>query len=284
MTQYAAELCARGCDGLFVAASTGELPLLDQDERRALIAAARAGCPRDKTLYAGVSGMGVKQSIRYARDAAAEGADAAVIMAPFFIRLDQAELLRFATEIADASPLPVCLYHHLRMPTGFEVATVARLAEHPNIVALKDTSADEQRIGALLAAVSGTKLQVLQGSENLIHQTMQSGGQGCVTALAGIAPEWHRDLLAACRRGDDAEAARQQERITALWKMFLLEGTKRSFGHFLFTLKLAARMRGWIGSAASMVPGFEADAAFERAIEEHLRRCGFMELIAKDRL
>src|SRR5262245_55271032 len=83
----ATELTARGCDGIFIVSSTGGMPFIDENDRVKMIAAAREGCPKHKTLYAGISGMGLNQTLRFAKQAAAEGADAAVVMAPFFLRM-----------------------------------------------------------------------------------------------------------------------------------------------------------------------------------------------------
>ena len=114
MKRLAAFLTEHGCDGLFVAGSTGELPLLDEDDRRAIIAAACEGVGETATIYAGVSGTGLKQTLRYAKNAAADGAQVAVVMAPFFIKVRQSELLHYFKSLADESPIPVALYHHPR--------------------------------------------------------------------------------------------------------------------------------------------------------------------------
>ena len=93
------------------------MPFLDDEDRQRIVDTARQACPSDKTLYAGISGMGVKQTLRYASQAKAEGADAAVVMAPFFLRLSQNELLNYLTQIADGCPIPLCIYHHIAMRT-----------------------------------------------------------------------------------------------------------------------------------------------------------------------
>jgi 4-hydroxy-tetrahydrodipicolinate synthase len=268
------ELTARGCDGIFIVSSTGGMPFLDDDDRAAMIEAARQGCPREKTLYAGISGMGARQTIRFAQQAARQGADAAVVMSPFFLRLSQAELLRYFTEIADACPIPLCIYHHVAMPTPVEIETMARLAEHPNIVAIKDTSGNLERMQQLIKATAHTRLALLQGSEPIILGTMQAGGHGCVSALAGIAPEWHRDLLDAFGREDLKQAELAQSRISTLWKMFEFPQMRRSFGYFARSLALATRYRGWCQSAMTVVPGFEPDPQFDEMVEQHLRTCG----------
>jgi len=268
------ELTARGCDGIFIVSSTGGMPFLDDQDRVRMITAARQGVGCDKTLYVGISGMGAKQTIRFAKEAQRLGADAAVVMSPFFLRLSQAELLRYFVEIADACPIPLCIYHHVAMPTPLDVETMGRLAEHPNVVALKDTSGNLDRMQQLVKATRHTPLKLLQGSEPIILGTMQAGGHGCVSALAGIAPEWHRELLDAYRREDPKQAELAQARISTLWKMFEFPQMRKSFGYFARSLALATRYRGWCQSAMTVVPGFEPDPEFDQMVEQHLRACG----------
>jgi 4-hydroxy-tetrahydrodipicolinate synthase len=268
-----AEAAARGCDGLFVVSSTGGIAFLDEPERAKIIVAAREGCPKQKTLYAGISGMGLRQTLRYARQAAAEGADAAVVMSPFFLRLSQSELLGYFTDVADRCPIPLCVYHHVAMPTPIGVETVAKLAEHPNIVALKDTSGQMERMRQLVEATRHTDLVLLQGNEPDILETLQAGGHGCVSALAGVAPEWHHQLMAAFARSDLAQAQRCQQQISKLWQMFQLPHLKRSYSYFARSLAIAMRHRGWCESANTIVPRAETDAEFDAIVEEHLRGC-----------
>lgn len=277
-TRLAGILASHGCDGIFVVSSTGESVLLDDDERQSLIAAARLGCPADKSvLYAGVSGFGIKQMVRQTVTAAAEGADVAVVMAPFFARISQIELRTWVTAVADASPIPICFYHHWRMPTPFETETVAALARHPNIVAMKETSEDAERIFAVTSALVGTRVTLLHGNERLYLKTLAAGGHGCVSALATIAPEWHRQLLDAWRDEDELRAERIQQDITSLWQMFSLDQTRSSFSNFVFTLKYAAHLRGWLDSTACMVPGFVATTRFREEIARHIRTVGLLD-------
>jgi len=269
-----AEVTSGGCDGVFVVSSTGGMPFLDETDRLKIITAAREGCPREKTLYAGISGMGVVQTLRYAKQAAAQGDDAAVVMSPCFLRLSQSELLGYLTDVADGCPIPLCLYHHVAMPTTIEVETVARLAGHPNVVALKDTSGQMARMQQLVDATRHTDLVLLQGNEPMYLATLRAGGHGCVSALAGVAPEWHHQLEAAFAGDDDSEAQRLQQQITALWKMFELPQVRRSFSYFARSLALAMQYRGWCESAQTVVPGAETDPEFDRIVRQHLKDCG----------
>lgn len=271
MQRLAHTLIQQGCHGLFVLGSTGELPVIDEDDRRSLIAAAREGAGDAPLIYAGVSGLGVKQSIRYAQLASRDGANIAIVMAPFFIKLSQHELHAYITAIADASPIPVGFYHHLRMPSQFEADTVARLAQHPNIVVMKDTSLEAQRTSQLVQATASSDMAVFQGREVFLLSSLQSGAHGFVTALAGVAPEWHRSLFDAHHAGDHEQAHHFQERIANLARMFSFQEVQQSFAHFAYLLRYAAQQRGWIDNAHGMIPGFTPEPAFQRKIAAHLQ-------------
>ena len=270
LTTLVAHLRAGGVHEFFVVGSTGEAPLLDESERLTIIETVRGAAP-DGTIYAGVSGTGHRHAIRNARDAARAGADIAVLMSPFFVALDQPQLVAFSTAIADASPLPLALYHHLRMPTPFTVPTIAALAAHPNIVALKDTNgADHNRCAEILAATAGTPLKFFQGVEKLVLPTLAGGGPGCVVAQGNIAANLFRGLLAAWQAGDTARAEDWQRQIDALWEIFLRPEIKQSFAHFLHTMKLPLQRRGVIATTAGALPGVTFTPAFEQLIDDFM--------------
>lgn len=259
-----------GIDEYFAVSSTGESPLLDEPERLAIIETVRTAAP-DGMLYAGVSGTGHRHAIRNAREAARAGADVAVVMSPFFLTLDQPQMISFCSAIADASPLPVILYHHMRMPTALAIDTVSQLARHPNIVGLKDTNGGEHnRCAETLAATAGRPFRFFQGVEKLVLPTLRAGGHGCVVAQACIAPRLFRMLFDAWQAGQVERASELQAHIDAIWAIFAQPEVKRSFCHFLHTLKLPLHRRGILASTAGAVPGVQFDAEFERMITEFM--------------
>lgn len=276
MERLAGKLAQNGCDGVFIIGSTGEQPLLDDRERRALTEAARQGLGEDCTLYVGVSGAGPRQTLRYAQAAAADGADVVVVMAPSTFSFSQEELYAYVAGLADAGPLPVAIYHHLRMQTAFGVEITARLMEHPNVVAMKDTSTDMERFAELLPVAVATKTALMQGSERLLLESFRHGAAGCVTALAGLAPRWHANLFRACREGDDQAAETEQQRIDRLWEIFRFDEMKTSFSYFARSLKLGLVAQGWISTAANTMPGFVPDAAFDEKVRRHLIEVGLL--------
>jgi len=274
VASLAQTLVRKGCHGLFVVGSTGELPLLDEDQRREIVRAAREGAGSETVLYAGVSGMGVKQILRYCVNAAEDGADVAVTMAPFFLNTDQEELYAYISEIADGSPIPVAIYNHFRMPSQFGTDTIVRLAQHPNIVAIKDSSAFAANGIELASATKDLPLSIFQGREPYILETLAAGAQGCVSALANIAPEWHRDLYDAFQNDDIERATELQSKIISLARIFALDGVKQSFAHFAYTIRCAAQFRGWIKDTFGMTPGFIPKPELKSAVLGIMRECG----------
>ncbi|MGH8021110.1 MAG: dihydrodipicolinate synthase family protein [Opitutaceae bacterium] len=272
LTRLVTYLQQHGIDEFFVLGSTGESPLLDRRERLAIVETVRRASP-GSLVYAGISGTGHRHAIRNARECAEAGADVAVLMSPYFIALGQDHLVDYSRAVADDSPVPVALYHHLRMPTPFAVPTVTRLAAHPNIVAIKDTAgANANRCAEIVAATRGHSFLFLQGVEKLALPALAAGGHGCVVAQACIAPWLFRSLFDAWQAGERAQARELQQQIDALWEIFSKREVRQSFFHFLHTLKLPLKQRGVIESTAAAVPHVTFESAFEEMITSFMRR------------
>src|SRR5205823_5407504 len=125
--------------------TNGEAPLLDDDEADVVVDAARHAVPRDRTLLVGVGRESTKATITAARRAATLGADAVVVRTPSFFRahIPPAGFITHYLAIADASPVPVVLYNYPAF-TGVNLTAdlVGRVAEHPNVIGIKETSTD----------------------------------------------------------------------------------------------------------------------------------------------
>ncbi|EAQ78569.1 dihydrodipicolinate synthase [Blastopirellula marina DSM 3645] len=278
MRRLAELVSSQGCDGLFVLGSTGEMILLDESDRRAIVTAAAEGAAGAAAVMVGVGGYGVKQAIRFARFAQQDGADYAIAMAPFFQRLSQAELLGYFVELAEQSPLPIGIYHHLRMTTSVDVETFGELASHPNILLCKDTSNDLNRMRQLLAATEGQNFRVLQGIEMLILDSLNAGAHGCVSALAGIAPQWHRTLIDSFKSGNTENAQASHAQIAELTQLFQIPEIRISLAHQVHALKHSAKSLGLFERSASMLTKFQATREFEQAIENILLQSGLLTL------
>ena len=277
MKHLARILVEKGCHGLFVLGSTGELPFLDESQRREMVIAAREGAGEKAKIYAGISGTGIKQVIGYANNAARDGADVAIAMAPFFLKLDQTGLYEYITEIADKSPIPIGIYNHLRMPSTFDIDTIIRLAQHPNIVAMKDSSAEVSRGIELAQALQDLPLSLFQGREPFILETLVAGAAGCVTALANIVPEWHRELYDAIENGDMPTATDCQNKILSLSRIFRLDAMNQTFANFTYALRYVACARGYIENIYGMTPGLDPSPELTKSIMSIIQDCGLEE-------
>ncbi|HEX9279432.1 MAG TPA: dihydrodipicolinate synthase family protein, partial [Gemmatimonadales bacterium] len=156
LRQNITRLLEAGLDGIVVAGSTGEAPLLDADEQRRLVACARDAVPRDRRLFAGTGAESTREAVARSRAAAAAGADAVLVRPPgyFAAALTEAALVAYYRGIADACPVPVLVYNIPKYThVAIAPAVLEQLAAHPNIAGVKDSSGDIKNVGAYRAAV-----------------------------------------------------------------------------------------------------------------------------------
>lgn len=179
-----------GCAGVVVAGSTGEAALLDEDERRRLLTAARDVVPADKWLIAGVGAESTRQTIRRAADASSLGADAVLVVGPHYYPESSTPtaLLAHYRAVADASRAPVVLYSIPKyMHYAIPPAVVQELARHPNIIGIKDSGGDLGILGGYLAAQSDT-FSVLTGNGTTLARAVAAGVRGGILAVALLVP------------------------------------------------------------------------------------------------
>jgi 4-hydroxy-2-oxoglutarate aldolase len=200
--------------GLVVLGSNGEAPQLDDDEADRVVAIVREGVPRTKPLIVGTGRESTKATIAATRRAAASGADAVLVRTPSFFKSQMTTdvFVRHYTEVADASPAPVLLYN-VTMFTGVNLLpdAVARLAEHPNILGMKDSGGD---IGQLFDYVTRTtNFTVLAGSATTLVHALAAGCDGAILALAALFPDECVAMLHHVQRGELAAAQEYQRRL-----------------------------------------------------------------------
>ena len=207
-----------GIDGIVVAGSTGEAPLLEEKERRALIAAARRQISDNEWLIAGTGSESTRQCITRCRDAEENGADAVMVVAPHYYgpAMTSEAIERHYRTVADASPVPVILYNipkyaHFALPAD----VVARLATHGNIIGIKDSSGDLAQLEGYLSAQSD-RFTVLTGSGSTLLQALQRGARGGVLAVAMFAHPLVKDVMDSVARGDIENAAAAQKALVPL--------------------------------------------------------------------
>lgn len=202
-------------DGIVLFGSTGEGKLLDLDEKLQLIGFARDAMAPRLPLVAGAGAESTRATAREVRQLAEAGADAVLVSPPpyFGSTLPPASLRDHFLAVADASPVPVIVYHipkytHVVLEPGL----VAELARHPNIAALKDSSGDLKRF-ADYTNVCEDHCKLLVGSGALLYTALELGAAGGIVAIANLAPEACAGLLRHFRAGEPRKAGELQERL-----------------------------------------------------------------------
>jgi len=260
--------CAHPIAGLVVGGSTGEQPLLDEDELMALVARA-ARCRRDgMALIAGTGAQSTRATIRLCDLAAREGADAVLVKPPSYYRgrMSPEAIRTYFVAVADASPVPVILYHVPKfVPVDVVPELAGELMHHDNVVGIKDSSGDIHNLGAVCEAVDdrGT---VVVGAGTLLYSGLEIGARGGIIAVgllaAGAACELYRAFMA----GRSAEAGRLQERIGPLHKRVVA-------GTGVPGLKYGLDLLGFTGGAPRP-PLLPATDSEREEVAEALERAG----------
>lgn len=197
-----------GTQALVVAGSTGEAHMLEPDEFDRLLAFALEHVAGRVPVVAGTGEAGTAKTVATTRRAQALGADAALVVTPYYVRPTQEGLFRHFTAVADEGGLPVVLYN-VPGRTGCDMlpATVARLREHPAIIAIKEARGDRERISALAELVR-PDFVYLSGDDGSAGAAMLGGAAGTVSVVANLAPQAFRALCDAATGGDQAATAR----------------------------------------------------------------------------
>lgn len=213
-----ARLLAEGLDGIVVAGSTGEAPLLQDDEHRRAVAWCREATPENKWLIAGTGAESTRQAIALTKGAAEAGADAVLVRPPsYFPAVAARALANYYRAIADASPVPVLVYNipkytHVMLPEEL----LTELSTHPRIVGVKDSSGDLKNLAAYREAAP--KWAVFVGSGSLLLPALELECDGGIVAVACYAARLCAELLSAFHAGDRDAASALQARIGPLDK------------------------------------------------------------------
>ena len=202
--------------GYLVFGSNGEAVHLDPGERATVLETVRRRT--SKLVVAGVNALSTRDAVGQARQAAELGADAALVVTPYFYKggMTHDVLRDFYLEVADAAPLPVLIYN-VPQNTGVVIhpATIAELSRHDRIVGVKDSSG---HFGALADTVrsSSDDFRVFAGNAAVFYPALAIGAAGAVLAVACIRPDECVALYEAVRRGDHDRARDLQQRLAPL--------------------------------------------------------------------
>lgn len=210
-------LIRSGVDGIFVLGTNSEFYALDEAEKQAVIATAVAHVEKRVPVYAGTGAETTREVVRLTKLAEREGADGVSIITPYFVIPTQQEIYDHYRKIAEATALPLILYNNPATCGGVKIDpdTVGRLAEIPNIRAIKDSSGDLQNTIECIRAVPKS-FSVLMGRDTMIFSAMQMGAKGAVPATGNIAPALLAEIYDKFVAGDVAGSQAAQARLHPL--------------------------------------------------------------------
>jgi 4-hydroxy-2-oxoglutarate aldolase len=228
--------------GYVAVGSTGESVLLTRAEVEQVFSAVREAAAPGRILVAGVGAESTPETISRSKAAASLGFDCVLVKTPSFYKpaLNADALAEHYRRVADASKLPVVLYSIPQLTgVALEADLVARLAEHPNIIGIKDSSGNVQRVGEIIAAAP-EGFQTLVGSADTLYASYMLGAVGGILALADCLPEL-------CIELDQAVAANQSAKARELNRRILPASNKivRQLG--IAGVKYAMDYRGYYG-------------------------------------
>lgn len=257
--------------------STGERVHLDERECLQVIEVARAAVPDGLVFIVGAGQQSTRGTISEIQLAAAAGAEGVLVLTPFFYRaaITQAALIDHYTAIADVSQVPVILYS---MPalTGItiEPETIAHLSAHPNIIGVKDSSADIEKLRLTVQLVRGklspesvagrADFAVLTGNGTVLCNALLAGADGGILAVGCVAPRLCLDVFRAVKAGDKETARSLQEKLTPLAQAVT---TRYGIGG----LKAGLDLVGYVGGSVRpplLLPGEGARSEIAHLLEE----------------
>ncbi len=214
---------AEGSNAIVAVGTTGESATLDVDEHLAVIQSVIAVAAGRIPVIAGTGANSTREAIELTRAAAEAGADACLLVTPYYNKPTQEGLFLHHKAIAEAVAIPQILYN-VPGRTGVDMqnATVARLAGTPNIVGIKDATGNLQR-GEELIGLVGNRMAVYSGDDATAHELILLGAKGNISVTANVVPGSMAKLCAAALRGEAETVRRLNAPVAALHKDLFIE-------------------------------------------------------------
>lgn len=213
----------QGINALVICGTTGESSTLSDAEHRRAIAFACEKVNGRVPVIAGTGSNETAYAVELTKSACADGADAVLVVTPYYNKTTQNGLVAMYNTIADASTKPVILYNvPSRTGIGIQPETYVKLAQHPNIAAIKEANSDISKIVETFALV-GDQLDIYSGNDDQIVPILSMGGQGCISVLSNVVPRETVAITDQFFAGNVAEAARLQCKFMPLIRSLFCE-------------------------------------------------------------
>lgn len=215
LARHAQQLMEAGCTAVVALGSLGEVATLTAAEKRAVLQTLVAATGGRRCVVAGIAALATADAVAQAQQAAELGCAGLMVLPPYVYSSDAREMQAHVSAVIEATPLPCILYNNpIAYRTDFHPEQVAELAgQHPNLAAIKESSADVRRLAAIRALI-GARIKLLMGVDDLIVEGVAAGVTGWIAGLVNALPLESVRLLDLARAGRWAEAQ-------ALYQWFL---------------------------------------------------------------
>jgi 4-hydroxy-tetrahydrodipicolinate synthase len=214
---------AEGSNGLVPVGTTGESPTLTHAEHETVVAEVVKAAAGRIPVIAGAGSNNTIESIRLAQHAESVGADAVLVVTPYYNKPTQAGLIAHFTAIHEACGLPIIIYNIPgRSVVDMMPATMAELAKLPRIIGVKDATGDLARV-CDQRMLCGPDFIQLSGEDATAHGFNAQGGVGCISVTGNVAPKLLSEMQAFCLAGDYASALAIQDKLMPLHKAIFTE-------------------------------------------------------------
>ena len=214
---------AEGSNGLVPVGTTGESPTLTHREHEQVVEEVVKAAAGRIPVIAGAGSNNTVESIRLAQHAEKVGADALLIVTPYYNKPTQAGMIAHFTALHDCCALPIIIYNiPPRSVVDMSPETMGELAKLPRIVGVKDATGDLARV-SMQRMTCGPDFVQLSGEDPTAHGFNAQGGVGCISVTANVAPKLLAQVQAACAAGDYATALEIQDRLMPLHKAVFTE-------------------------------------------------------------
>ena len=259
---------ANHTDAIVICGTTGESPALDHEEHTECIRYTVQKVAGRVPVIAGTGSNDTRYAIQLSQQAEADGADALLLVTPYYNKTSQAGLIAHYTAIANAVNLP-CILYNVPSRTGCNLlpSTLAELAKLPNINAVKEASGNISQV-AEIAELCGDNLNIYSGNDDQIVPLLALGGKGVISVLSNVAPQYTHDLCAKWMDGDTAGSLAMQLKALSLCKALFADVNP-------IPVKWAMNRLGWQAGSCRL-PLVEPSTAVQERLETAMRDFGLL--------
>jgi len=258
----------QGTDGLIPVGTTGESPTLNHDEHKRVVELCVEETNGRVPVIAGAGSNSTSEAIDFTQHAKEAGADAVLHVTPYYNKPTQEGMYRHFTAIAEAVDIPVIIYNiPPRSIVDMSVETMKRLADHPNIVGVKDATADMVRPLKTRLEI-GPDFCQLSGEDATIVPFLSQGGHGCISVTCNVAPAPLADLHKAWAAGDLDTVRSINDRLLPLHDALFCETSPGP-------IKYAASLLG-LCAADTRLPICEIAESTKQRVEKAMRHAGLL--------